>query len=67
MNRIAKVLSVGDVVYSAETGGAMRVTRIYTNGFETDEGYFSFDDVRSLYWLTERGYRESKRRKNGKD
>ena len=48
-------------------GGEMKVTRLYTNGFKTDEGYFSFDDVRSLYWLTERGYRESKRRINGKD
>ncbi len=34
----------------------MVVKQIYDHGFETDEDYFAYDEVRKLYWLTRHGY-----------
>ena len=55
-NQIKKLLRVGDIVYSAQGGREMVVTKIYDQGFETDEDYFGYDEVRKLYWLTKHGY-----------
>ena len=57
--QIKKLLSVGDVVYSAQGGREMVVTNIEDDGFETDQDYFGYDEVRKLYWLTLDGYRRS--------
>ena len=59
MSKIQKILSVGDTVYSASNCHPMKVTRIYSTGFDTEEDYFSFDEHRELYWLTKRGYQYS--------
>lgn len=61
--QIKKLLSIGDVVYSAQGGREMIVTKIKDDGFETNEDYFRFDEVRKLFWLTRNGYnhRSSKR------
>ena len=49
--QISSILSVGDEVYSADNGQPMKVERIYSCGFKTDKGYFSFDEHRISYWL----------------
>ncbi len=41
----------------------MVVTKIYDQGFETDEDYFAYDEVRKLYWLTKYGYEKGSARK----
>ena len=55
-NQIKKLLKVGDKVYSAQGGVEMTVTAIDDTGFETDQDYFTFDEVRKLYYLTRYGY-----------
>ena len=55
-NQVKKLLSVGDTVYSARGGQKMKVIRIDENGFQTEEDYFFFDEVRKLYYLTYYGY-----------
>lgn len=55
-NQVKKLLSVGDTVYSAKGGQEMTVTRIDDTGFETDQDYFLFREVRKLYFLTKYGY-----------
>lgn len=57
--QIKSLLKVGDKVYSAQ-GAEMTVTRIYDNGFETDQDYFAFDEVRKLFYLTRYGYERRK-------
>ena len=57
MNRIAKLLSIGDPIYSV-TGKVLYVKKIDSDGFETDEDYFYYDEVRKLYFLTEYGYKK---------
>ena len=59
MNKIAKVLSVGDVVFSAANGKPMKVIKIYSDGFDTDDDYYSFEEHGELYYLTRRGYFEN--------
>ena len=54
--QIKSLLKVGDKVYSAQGGVEMTVTRIYDNGFETDQDYFTFNEVRKLFYLTRYGY-----------
>lgn len=56
MNGIAKLLSIGDPIFSI-TGKVLYVKKIDTLGFETEDDYFFFDEVRKLYFLTEYGYR----------
>ena len=65
-NQIAKLLSSGDVVYSVRGGQEMKVTRIDEKGFETEEDYFLFSEVRQLYFLTKYGYEHRKEKKNGR-
>lgn len=48
---ISKVLSVGDMVYSAANGQPLKVTKVYSVGFETEEDYFFYDEHRKLFWL----------------
>lgn len=68
MNSIRKLLNVGDYVYSAAGGEPMKVTHVGLFGFQTEvHGYFDYDEVRKLYFLTEAGYKGAKgrREKNG--
>ena len=37
----------------------MIVRAIDDNGFETDEDYFAFNEIRKLYFLTYYGYKKS--------
>ncbi len=60
--QIKKLLSVGDVVFSAQGGREMVVRKIYNDGFETDEDFFSYGEVRKLYWLTRYGYNKRRER-----
>lgn len=57
--KISSVLKVGDTVYSATNGQPMKVTRVYSCGFDTDVDYFSYDEHRKLFWLTKRCYLDS--------
>lgn len=50
-NKISKLLKVGENVYSAANGLPMKVTRMYSCGFETEEDYFSFDECGKLFFL----------------
>ena len=43
----------------------MTVTKIEKNGFETDQDYFLYSEVRKLYFLTKYGYWQAQMR--GKD
>jgi hypothetical protein len=57
--KISKVLNEGDIVYSAANGQPIRVTWVYSCGFDSEQGYFSYDEHRSLFWLTKKGYSDS--------
>lgn len=57
--QISSVLQVGDTVYSASNGQPMKVIDVYTDGFDTDVDYFSYDEHRKLFWLTMRCYLDS--------
>ena len=59
MNKVKKVLKVGDTVYSAG-GGPMKVTSMEIDGFCTEEDSFRYDEVRKLFFLTKAGYEVSK-------
>jgi hypothetical protein len=65
MNKIQKVLKVGDQVFAASNGKPMRVIGINTVGFITEEGFFSYDEHRKLYFLTKCGFLQAKERKQG--
>ena len=39
----------------------MKVVKIDENGFQTEEDYFFFDEVRKLYYLTHYGYRHAQK------
>ena len=56
MNKIQKLLSVGDTVFSAQGGQKMKVLSMNDVGFETEEDFFSYDEVRKTYFLTRYGY-----------
>ena len=60
---IFKVLSVGDVVFSSDDGHPIKITKLHINGFDSSEGYYSFDDHRKKFYLTESGYNDSINRK----
>lgn len=64
-NSIKKLLSPGDVVYSVPGGQEMKVINIDDEGFETEEDYFRFDEVRKLYFLTKYGYKHRNNKKPG--
>ena len=61
--QIKKLLKVGDTVYSAQGGAEMTVTKIDNAGFETDQDYFLFSEVRKLYFLTKYGYWQAQQRR----
>ncbi len=66
-SEIKKLLSVGDVVYSARNGAPMRVTKVSKFGFYTEKNYFSFYDVRKKYYLTQKGYEDSLKERREKE
>lgn len=66
-NQIKKLLSEGDVVYSARTGKPMRVTKVSKFGFYIKGKYFSYSDVRKKYFLTKKGYEDSLKEKLEKE
>lgn len=43
----------------------MKVVSIDDEGFETEENYFRFDEVRKLYFLTKHGYEHRNNKKPG--
>lgn len=63
-NPIKKLLSPGDIVYGAQRGQEMKIISIDDEGFETEEDYFRFDEVKKLYFLTKYGYEHRKEKKN---
>ena len=63
--QIKKLLLVGDVVYSARGGAEMIVTKIYDDGFDTNEDSFFFSEVRRLYFLTKFGYEQARKARDG--
>lgn len=56
MNKVKKLLKVGDVVFSANGGVPMKVIKMKEYEFETEEDNFRYDEVRSLFFLTKKGY-----------
>ncbi|MBR4295736.1 MAG: hypothetical protein IKT56_02720 [Clostridia bacterium] len=56
MNKVQKLLSVGDTVFSAQGGQKMKVLSMNDVGFETEEDFFPYDEVRKTYFLTRYGY-----------
>ena len=56
MNKVKKVLSVGDTVYSANGGKEMKVLSMSDVGFYTCEDFFFYDEVRKTFFLTKSGY-----------
>jgi len=60
MNKIQKLLKVGDTVFSAAGGEPMKVTSISSVGFETEFDSFLYEEVRSLFFLTRAGYENAK-------
>jgi hypothetical protein len=52
--KISSVLKVGDTVYSSANCKPMKVARVYSTGFETEDDYFSYEEHRNLFWLTKR-------------
>ena len=54
MNKVRKLLSIGDTVYAAANSKPMTVSEIGEFGFTADGEYFEYDEVRSLYFLTKK-------------
>ena len=61
MNKVKKLLSIGDTVYSANGGAPMTVTAMHDDAFETEQDTFLYDEVRELFFLTKLGYEFSKK------
>jgi hypothetical protein len=57
--KVANVLRVGDTVYSSGNGKPMKVTKVYSDGFDTEDDYYGFGEHRELFWLTRVGYQAS--------
>ena len=66
MNKIKKLLKIGDTVYSARGGWPIRVNSICEQGFKTDYGFYRFEEVRSLYYLTKSGYEYAQKHRKDK-
>ena len=62
MNKVQKILSVGDYVFSAMGGQKMKVLSMSDVGFETEEDFFPYDEIRKTYFLTRCGYEKKQRR-----
>lgn len=56
MHKTQKLLSVGDDVFSAMGGQKMKVLSMNDVGFETEEDFFPYDEVRKTCFLTRYGY-----------
>lgn len=57
--KIRKIMRPGDYIYSANGGEPLKVEEITSVGLVTDEDFFSYEEHGSLYFLTERGYKDS--------
>ena len=58
-NKIQKLIKPGDYIYSANGGEPLKVTEVTPIGINTEEDFYEFEEHRSLYFLTEAGYRQS--------
>lgn len=56
MNKIQKVIKIGDFVYSSANGEPMEIIKISRLGFYTKKRFFSYGEHGKLYWLTKHGY-----------
>lgn len=56
MNKIRKLLSVGDTVYPIN-GKPVKVTGIFANGFVAENNYFTYDEHRQKFYLHEAEWR----------
>ncbi len=62
MNKIQKVISVGDTIWSL-TGKELPITKIDDEGFFCGDEYFFYDEHSRLYYLTKRGLMDAKDKK----
>ena len=60
MNKVKKLLCVGDTVYSANGGLPMKIISMSDNEFSTEEDTFDYDEVRKTFFLTKAGYEYNK-------
>lgn len=58
-NKISKLVKPGDYIYSANGGKPLEVKEVTNLGLVTGEDFFSYEEHRSLYFLTEAGYKQS--------
>lgn len=58
MSAVRRVLRIGDIVYLANGGIPVEVTQMNKSGFIAGGEYYSYQEVRLLYFLTKRGYEE---------
>ncbi len=52
VNKIRRLLSIGDLIYPIG-GKPVKVTGIFSNGFSVENGYFTYDEHRERYFLTD--------------
>ena len=55
MNKIQRVINVGDEVYLYPGGKAEKITKVLSTGFFCGGKYFSYDRHRKNYFLTRAG------------
>ncbi len=58
-NKIRKLVKPGDYIYSSNGGVPMKVKEVTALGLATEEDFFSYEEHRILYFLTETGYKQS--------
>ncbi len=59
VEKIRKLMRPGDYIYSANGGKPLRVKEVTAVGLITDKDFFSYEEHGSLYFLTERGYKDN--------
>ncbi len=65
-NKIQKLIKPGDYIYSANGGKSLKVNEVTALGLVTDEDFFNYEEHRSLFFLTEAGYKQSLIKENKK-
>lgn len=58
-NKIQKIMHPGDFIYSANGGAPLKVEKVTAMGLKTEEDFFYYEEHGDLYFLTERGYKDS--------
>lgn len=58
LNKIQKVMSPGDFIYSASGGVPLKVEEVTAFGLKTEEDFFYYEEHGELFFLTERGYKD---------